>query len=379
MNKYIILIFILVCIFVFLGRNFIEKFTLRKRKIDLINEMNSNTRCVDKFDRCFNGNLYTPPDGSGQIISYDQTDCDNPLNQDAEARMWLNCCKTCNERVKNTPRLSVCKDFLGRDEENNDYCEKKIRETGCGNILDVVCCNTCSKVNTPKFIIDKNLQINDSLVLHQNNFNERTDINGQVKNVLDYITDSNENTIRRDEDADIFVKENNYIGNNLGYVENKKPSLFFDQVKLDGDILEEILKFKGPYFTPFNPNPRVELDQDTIHKYGLYDSDKKYEKLCFDDRTKPDGQDICIDSSHLKMLNGERDIKIKDINNRCLGYSTNGRFDKTSSNFHNHWYNPSTKDTSNTLFFDTCGNEVSTNRFKFEKIKEIDSNLEIKK
>lgn len=379
MNKYIILIFILLCIFVFLGKNIIEKFTLRKKRIVLINEINKNTRCVDKFDRCFNGNLYTPPDSSGQVISFNKTDCDNPLNQDAEARMWLNCCRTCNERVKGTPRIGLCKDFLGEDEENNDYCDQKVRQYGCGNILDILCCKTCSQVNTPKYVIDKNLEINDTLVLHRNNFNEKSDIEGQVKNVLGYISSSNENTIRRDENADIFIKERGTSGNYMGYIENKKPSIFLDTIKMDGDILENILQFKGPYFTAFNPNPRVELDQDTIHKYGLYDSDIKYEKLCFDDRTKPDGQDICIDASHLKMLNGERDIKIKDVRNRCLGYGTNGRFNKTSPNYHNHWLNPSTKDTSNTLFFDTCGNDVSTNRFKFDQIKEIDSEIQIKK
>ena len=379
MNKYIILIFILLCIFVFLGKNIIEKFTLRKKKVDLINEIRKNTRCVDKFDRCFNGNLYTPPDSSGQVVSYSKTDCDNPLNQEAEARMWLNCCRTCNNRVKGTPRVAVCKDFLGQDENNNDYCDQKVRQYGCGNILDVVCCKTCSKVNTPKYVIDKDVIINDTLVLHRNNFNERTDLDGQVKNVLDYVSSSNEKTSRRDENADVFVKERGTSGNYMGYLENKKPTLYLDTVKMDGDILDNILKFKGPYLTPFNPNPRVKADLDTIHKYNIYDSDMKYEKLCFDDRSRPDGHDTCIDASHLKMLNGDRDVKIVDIHGRCLGYNTNRKFKSTGTHRHHWLWHPSTKNTSNTLFFDTCSNHVSTNRFQFDQIKPVDSKTILKK
>lgn len=378
MNKYIILLFILICILCYILSKNLEGFTLRKKKVEILDEINKNSGCNDRFDKCFDGNLYTPPDSSGQIYSETQTDCDNPLNQEAEARMWLNCCNTCNKKVKNTPRMSVCKDFLGKDENKNSYCKKKVKEFGCNTLLDIVCCNSCSKVNRPRFVIDKNIKINDNLVLHRNNFSENTDINNQIKGVLDYVSPTNFKTSRRDETADVFIKERNYSGNYLSYLENKKPAVYLDSVKLDGDILQEILKFRGPYLVPFNPNPNSEQDFDTIHKYNLYDTDQKYEKLCFDNRKSSDGNDICLDPSHLKMLNGERDVKIKNIKDQCLGYNTNNKFQLAGYNKHNSWLPPNSKDVSNTLFFDTCG-DVSTNRFKFEDIKEIDSKLIIRK
>lgn len=370
--------------------------TERKQTKDLINEINRVSKCEDKFDTCNNGNLYTPPNSTGQIVDNTKTDCDNPLNPEAETRMWLNCCKTCSNKIKDTNGISKCVDFLGKDDSGNNICDTNVENYGCQGLLNIMCCKTCSIYNKPKFIIDKNLKINDSVVLYNNNFELGKDFDRPVKNVLNYANDNNYDTLRNDEDASLYIKTRDNVGLYFTQNEDKQPTILLNDVDINGDVLDDLLKFRSPYMKPFNPNPRVSVDNDTIYKYELYDSDKKYEKLCFDDRTVPNGQDICIDSDHLKIINGDRDFKIKSSNSKCLslrdpstspehGVYTNDKnqyFDKTAAGWWHHpedspEHAPANKiDNKGMLFFENCNNHHN-NRFTFDKINEIDSKLNI--
>ena len=152
MNNYVILTIILFLLFLFFEQKENFKTPKRKQMKEAINDIKEGQKCVDTFDSCNSGNVFTPPGSTGQIVSFSQTDCDNPLNPKAEARMWLNCCGTCARRVKNTPRNSKCNDLLGLDENGESICNNVTKQMGCNDLLDVVCCETCSKLNTPKIL-----------------------------------------------------------------------------------------------------------------------------------------------------------------------------------------------------------------------------------
>ena len=379
MNKYIILIIILVLLLLFCFKR--ETFVSRYRKpiSKILKELTNTDRCVDKFERCANGNLYTPPNSNGQIFSLNQTDCNNPFNPQAEARMWLNCCASCSKKVKNTPRVSKCANLLGDDENGESICEKKTREIGCGDLLDIVCCKTCSKMNSPKIIIDKNIKINNKVVLHANNFNQRTDLKNQANGVLKYASPQDLTLIRDTEDADIYFKERDVNGISFNYNAGKMPRVYLNNVEMSGDILNDILKYQTPYMVPLELD--TNFDYETIDNYDIYNKDRMYEKLCFDNRTQiGDYNDVCLTSDHLKMLNGQRDIKIQNLYKNCLSTKTEDEKVNESGKHLHFWTGP--KDDApagkkrDILYFGPCDNN-NRNRFKLENIKKIKTEVKL--
>ena len=291
--------------------------------------------------------------------------------KDQQAYIVLNLLEVLSQRFQDSPDIY---------EFSYDLCKYITRKIGCIPINEILCCETCSKAGDPKFIIDKNIKINDKFIFHNNNFVKHKDLENQAKDVLNYVSPTSFDTERRDEDVDIYIKEKNYVGSTMSYDEkNNKPKIFLDNEVIDGDILSEIFEYRSPYFVPFNPNPRnSNFDGETIHKYNIYDSDMKYEKLCFDDRSKPDWAHVCINKDDIDILNGEKDFRIiNNKSNKCLGLREEENFKKVGSHSHPQGQDPASQDTSNTLFYGVCDDTSNTNRFKIENIKKIDSTLNL--